>query len=229
MKHTAPDGFRTAILWPDRPARGRPAAGYAAGGKRAADIVLSLCLILPALPVFLAALVNRALGGEQVFYTQTRIGRDGRAFRCFKFRTMVADADAALARICAEDPARAAEWARFQKLTDDPRITRFGRFLRRTSLDELPQLLNVLRGEMSLIGPRPFTAEQEALYRAAGGRAYFDLRPGITGPWQVSARHGSEFVARVAYDEAYGRSLSAGHDLAILLRTVGVVLRGAGA
>ncbi len=229
MKHVAPESLGSSVLHSDDIGPVQQRRPYARWGKRMADIILGLCLVPPAALVFGAALLNRAAGGGPVFYAQTRIGRGGRAFSCYKFRTMVTDADAQLARLCAEDPARAREWALYQKLTDDPRITRFGHLLRRTSLDELPQLLNVLRGDMSLIGPRPFTVEQEAAYRAAGGRAYFTLRPGITGPWQVSARHGSEFRARVNYDEAYGQSLSAAGDLAILWRTVSVVLRGTGA
>jgi lipopolysaccharide/colanic/teichoic acid biosynthesis glycosyltransferase len=202
---------------------------YPAFGKRGLDILLviaALPVLIPA--VLLIAALLRAAGGP-AFYVQPRVGRGGRLFFCWKFRTMNVGADGALARILAEDPTLAAEWASFQKLADDPRVTRLGRVLRRTSLDEIPQLWNVLRGDMSLVGPRPFTPDQVPLY--LGGRrdvAYYRMRPGLTGLWQVGPRNSSGFAERALADHDYSESLSLRGDLAILVRTVGVVLAARG-
>ncbi|MEO0860879.1 MAG: sugar transferase [Pseudomonadota bacterium] len=193
--------------------------------KRVFDILLVLAaapVVLP-LVVFLAAIV--ALSGGAPFYTQTRIGYAGREFRLWKLRTMVADADARLNDHLARDPAARAEWARDQKLRHDPRITWVGTLLRKTSLDELPQLWNVLMGHMSLVGPRPMMVAQQSLYP---GQAYYNLRPGITGPWQVSDRNETTFAARAAFDQHYERKVSFFDDLRILVETVGVVVRATG-
>ena len=142
---------------------------------------------------------------------------------------MIPDADAALARILRDDPALDEEWRTTQKLARDPRVTRFGALLRRTSLDELPQLWNVLNGTMSLVGPRPFTPEQRGLYRNGRTDAdYYHLRPGITGLWQVSRRNRGSFAERATYDSAYRNRLSVWTDLSILARTIVVVLRATG-
>ncbi len=202
---------------------------YATYGKRLFD----LALILAALPVILpmAALITliAALGGGRPLYSQMRVGRDGKTFRCWKFRTMIPDADAVLARILAEDPALAAEWQQTQKLRRDPRVTRLGAFLRKTSLDELPQLWNVVTGTMSIVGPRPFTPDQREMYPGGrGGADYYRMLPGLTGLWQVSPRNRSSFAERAVYDNAYFVQLGFLMDLRIILRTVGVVLRGTG-
>jgi lipopolysaccharide/colanic/teichoic acid biosynthesis glycosyltransferase len=139
---------------------------------------------------------------------------------------MVRDADRQLAKLLEEDPELAAEWNRTQKLKQDPRITRVGRFLRRTSLDELPQLWNVVKGDMSLVGPRPMLPEQLPMYGRAD--SYFAVKPGITGIWQVSDRNESSFAYRQKTDREYDRKLSLSLDLRLLFRTVGVVLRGTG-
>ena len=149
----------------------------------------------------------------------------GRSFTLWKLRSMVPDADTRLREHLSADPAARAEWDRTQKLMDDPRITRMGRFIRKCSIDELPQLWNVLRGDMSLVGPRPMMPEQASLYP---GISYFALRPGITGTWQVSARNASSFAERARFDSDYYRSVSLGTDLGILLATVRVVVRGTG-
>jgi lipopolysaccharide/colanic/teichoic acid biosynthesis glycosyltransferase len=143
----------------------------------------------------------------------------------WKIRTMVPDAEARLAGHLAKDPAAAAEWAVRQKLEDDPRIIPGGRFLRAASLDELPQLWNVLIGDMSLVGPRPFLPEQQHLYP---GSAYYSLRPGLTGFWQVGDRNDATFAARAVDDARYAREMSLGTDLATIARTVAVVARGTG-
>jgi undecaprenyl-phosphate galactose phosphotransferase len=150
---------------------------------------------------------------------------------CLKFRTMYPDADRILRELLARDPSSRAEWEGTQKLRRDPRVSRIGRLLRATSLDELPQLWNVLRGEMSLVGPRPVTSsEMRKWYEVLGGATlYMLVRPGITGLWQVSGRSGTTYERRVALDCQYVESLSLRNDALILLRTVGVLIRREGA
>jgi lipopolysaccharide/colanic/teichoic acid biosynthesis glycosyltransferase len=198
--------------------------------KRAMDVLGAGALLLLILPLLLViALIVRRDGGP-VFYRHTRIGLGGRSFGCLKFRSMVVDADARLARLLAEDPTAAEEWATRRKLVADPRITAIGRFLRATSLDELPQLINVLRGEMSLVGPRPVVRDElERNYSAAGAAAYCATRPGITGLWQVSGRSDTTYAERVTLDCRYVREWSIGLDLRILFRTVPAVLKRRGA
>ena len=193
--------------------------------KRWLDVLLILLASPIVLPfVLVMALLVRRDGGP-AFYVQNRIGLDGRIFRLWKLRTMVQDADALLASHLAADPALRAEWDANQKLRHDPRITPMGRILRKTSLDELPQLWNVLRGDMSLVGPRPMLPEQRALYP---GRAYFRMRPGLTGPWQVSERNATTFAGRAEFDQSYSERMSLTTDIAILFLTVWVVVRGTG-
>lgn len=198
---------------------------YRNGFKRALDVTLVLVSAPLVLPVIALLALLVALDGGKPFYSQQRVGRNGRTFRIWKLRSMVRNADARLESHLASNPAARAEWMTMQKLKDDPRITRLGRILRKGSLDELPQLLNVLLGSMSLVGPRPMMVEQKPLY---DGEAYFRLRPGITGPWQISDRNACSFAGRVRYDEAYDRTLSLTTDLGILARTCLVVLRGTG-
>lgn len=196
--------------------------------KRFFDVVLASVGLIVLAPIFLAIGVAIRRSGRQVFYGHERIGRAGRRFACYKFRTMVPDAAAILARLLASDPQARAEWERDFKLRKDPRITRIGRFLRHTSLDELPQLWNVLRGEMSLVGPRPVLAEE--LERYGEDRSYYlQVRPGITGIWQISGRNDASYSDRVALDAWYVRNWSLWYDIAILLRTVSVVLGRKGA
>ncbi|WP_417270150.1 sugar transferase [Celeribacter sp.] len=197
---------------------------YRMGGKRFFDIVFVLLaapIILPVL-LLLAVLIRR--DGGAAFYVQPRVGRGGKIFPCLKLRTMSVDAEEALLTLCREDPAIAAEWRAYQKLINDPRITPIGKFLRATSLDELPQFWNILVGDMSLIGPRPFMAEQAALYSPDRSAAYYKLRPGITGPWQVVARNNSVFAERLAFDEKYYATLSFVGDMKTVFKTVAVVL-----
>lgn len=201
---------------------------YARVGKRALDIAISLLVLPLAVPVIAVLWALVRLDGGPGFFRQPRIGRHGRRFTCLKIRTMAVDADRRLQRLIASDPELAAEWARDQKLARDPRVTRIGAFARATSLDELPQLFNVLRGELSLVGPRPFTVEQEGLYRAAGGHGYYQLRPGLTGPWQVEGRGATTFLDRIAFDNAYARDLGLWRDLGLILRTVQAVLARTG-
>lgn len=198
---------------------------YARYGKRLFDVtavVLSAPFVLT-IVLILAALV--ALDGHNPFFWQRRVGRNGKSFRLIKLRTMVVDADARLEAHLERDEAARAEWDAHQKLKNDPRITLFGRILRKSSMDELPQLWNVLKGDMSLVGPRPMMESQRELYP---GKSYYTLRPGITGPWQISDRNNCSFRERVLFDDAYARDVSLGNDLKILTSTFSVVARCTG-
>ena len=198
---------------------------YRGGLKRVLDIVLvliALPIVLPTI-IVLAVLISR--DGHSAFYRQRRLGLGGRVFTMWKLRSMVPDADARLAAHLKDDEAARREWDAYQKLGDDPRITPLGKLLRKSSLDELPQLWNVLCGDMSLVGPRPMLPEQRPLYP---GYAYYTMRPGVTGFWQVSDRNTSTFAQRAEFDADYERNLSFVTDIKVLLATVGVVLRGTG-
>jgi len=194
--------------------------------KRTLDIIgagLGLVLLSPFF--LIVALMVRADGGP-AFFAHQRVGRGGKLFGCLKFRSMVIDSQTRLEALLANDPAARAEWEATRKLKNDPRITRIGRFLRSTSLDELPQLINVLRGEMSLVGPRPVQEAEIDRYYGASAAHYMAVRPGITGLWQVSGRSETSYESRVALDVAYVSSPSMLADLSILLRTpVAVVSR----
>jgi undecaprenyl-phosphate galactose phosphotransferase len=196
--------------------------------KRAMDVTAALLLLVLFAPLMLViALLVRQDGGPALFHHQ-RIGAGGRFFFCAKFRSMRVDAAAVLDELLAGDPAAAAEWAATQKLRNDPRVTRIGRLLRRTSLDELPQLLNILRGEMSLVGPRPIVAS-EARFYGEHIYDYYTAKPGVTGLWQVSGRSDTSYARRVQLDVWYARNRSVWHDLRIIAKTVPVVLLRRGA
>ena len=197
--------------------------------KRLVDIVLCLLGAVLALPLclFVAALIRLDSRGP-AFYRQRRIGYKGRRFTAWKFRSMVQSADAVLEDYLAGHPALRAEWEREHKLKNDPRVTRVGRFLRKTSLDELPQLWNVLMGDMSLVGPRPIVDKEVVRY----GRSfdlYTSVKGGITGLWQVSGRSDTSYEERVHLDTFYIRNWSMWLDYCILFRTVAVVLFRKGA
>ena len=195
---------------------------------RALDIVISLTLIIAVAPLLaLVALLIYTTNPGPVLFGHVRIGRGGRRFRCFKFRSMVTDAQERLNALLLSDPAAAAEWARDHKLKSDPRITPIGSFLRQSSLDELPQLFNVLRGDMSLVGPRPIVTEEVTKYRRYF-RDYCEVRPGITGLWQISGRNDVSYRRRVAMDVAYVRSQSVKIYLRILVMTLPSVLKSQG-
>ncbi|WP_238363813.1 sugar transferase [Mesobacterium pallidum] len=193
--------------------------------KRALDVVLVLLVALPVLTVVMALSLLIARDGTSPFYFQERVGKNGRTFRMWKLRSMVANADQLLEEYLTRNPAARLEWDLTQKLKHDPRITPIGRLIRKSSLDELPQLFNVLRGDMSLVGPRPMLPEQRRIYP---GLAYYALRPGITGFWQTSVRNESNFAERAKFDTSYFRELSLGTDIKVILKTVRVVLRGTG-
>jgi lipopolysaccharide/colanic/teichoic acid biosynthesis glycosyltransferase len=192
--------------------------------KRTGDVLFSLGMLLLGSPVFLllAALVKVSSPGP-VFYVQPRVGRGYRHFGCIKFRTMRPDADRVLASVLEKSPEMRAEFERDFKLREDPRITPIGRFLRRSSLDELPQFLNVLRGEMSVVGPRPIVDKEIDRYGPFMDEV-LAVRPGLTGLWQVSGRNNLSYPKRVRLDVAYARGRSFLLDFAIILRTFGVLL-----
>lgn len=196
--------------------------------KRAIDIVGALLLGLIFAPLMLLIVILTHRQGGPIIYRHRRVGRDGKMFGCLKFRTMVPNADEVLRDLLERDAELKAEWVRDHKLRTDPRVTPLGRFLRRTSLDELPQIWNVLRGEMSLVGPRPVVRE-ECLRYGRNIRAYLAAKPGITGLWQVTGRNDTDYRRRVALDTYYVRNQSLPLDLYILMKTTFVVLGRTGA
>ncbi|OCX66110.1 sugar transferase [Thioclava sp. SK-1] len=202
-----------------------PRSIYRSYGKRWLDLALLILAAPIVIPLVGLLAVLIALDGSSPFFVQDRIGEKGHRFRMFKLRTMVPDAEQALAHVLQNDATLRQEWNRHQKLARDPRVTWIGAILRRASLDELPQLINVALGDMSLVGPRPMLVEQQALYP---GKSYFRLRPGVTGNWQISDRHQSAFADRAQFDDVYSRTISLKMDLKILLATVGVVMRATG-
>ncbi|PIB26734.1 sugar transferase [Amylibacter kogurei] len=198
---------------------------YEAFLKRLFDIAF----IVLAAPIILTIVGISALlvwlDGGQPFYSQMRIGLNGKEFRMWKIRTMVRDADQVLEQYLSENPAARIEWDRDQKLKHDPRITKVGNFLRRSSIDEMPQFWNVLMGSMSVVGPRPMMTDQRSLY---SGTEYFRFRPGLTGLWQVSDRNETTFAARVQFDNDYADCVSFTQDVSIISQTLSVVLRCTG-
>ncbi len=201
---------------------------YETHGKRALDIVIAgvLLIVLSPLLVLIALLV--AQDGGTPFFVHRRAGLRGRSFGCVKFRTMVLDAERRLAAILARDPEAAAEWRANFKLSKDHRVTPVGRFLRKTSLDELPQLWNVLCGDMSIVGPRPVTREELQRYGRGAG-VVLSVRPGMTGLWQVVGRgRATTYAERVEMDLRYVETMTLRRDMSILVLTSLVVLRGTG-
>jgi lipopolysaccharide/colanic/teichoic acid biosynthesis glycosyltransferase len=186
-------------------------------------LIAAAVLVFVAPVLLVAMIIIWAQDGGPMIFAHRRVGRNGQAFYCLKLRSMRMDAAEQLAHILATDPAARAEWERDQKLRNDPRITKIGRFLRRSSIDEFPQLWNVLKGEMSLVGPRPIVPAEVARY----GRRFQDyarVRPGITGLWQVSGRNDTSYRRRVALDVMYSRSYSAVLYFKILFMTIPAVL-----
>lgn len=195
---------------------------------RLLDLSTALFFLMLAAPVLVAlALFIWASDGGSPIFAHRRIGRGGKSFPCLKFRTMVVDSDVRLAKLLATDPEAAAEWERDHKLRQDPRITPLGRLLRKSSLDEVPQLLNVVVGHMSLVGPRPIIAS-EAIRYGRYFHHYCSVRPGITGLWQVSGRNDLSYRRRVVLDTVYSRSKSLRTDLFVLSRTIPAVVSARG-
>lgn len=197
--------------------------------KRAIDIVGAVFGLVFAAPFLLVAMImiRRHDGGPAIF-AQDRIGHGGKVFRCYKLRSMVVDAQERLDHLLATDPVARAEWEDTQKLTDDPRITRLGRFLRKSSLDELPQLWNIIMGDMSIVGPRPIVQNEIAKY-GADFIYYTDVRPGLTGLWQVSGRSDTTYDERVALDVKYVREWSFFRDIKVILLTIPAIIWSRGA
>lgn len=198
--------------------------------KRAMDFVLSLAGLITLSPLFLIiGLIIKLSSKGNVIYSQKRIGKGGIAFQCYKFRTMRQDADDQLKALLKNHPELLQEWTKNCKLKKDPRITKFGYFLRSTSLDELPQLWNVLKGELSLVGPRPVVQAELLTYYKAKAAKILSVRPGLTGLWQISGRNNIKYEDRVLLDEKYVDEQSMLLDLQILLKTVPVIIYGDGA
>ena len=219
------DVSRSSFVEHQREVFGFTRLNYRLKYKRLFDLGLTIAAMPILVPVIFTLAVLVSLDGGNPFYVQKRVGLYGRVFRLVKLRTMVVNADQVLTKQIRENPKIAEEWHTNQKIENDTRITRIGRLLRATSLDELPQFWNVLRGDMSIVGPRPMIVAQRRLYE---GSAYFQLKPGITGNWQVSCRSESSFAQRADYDLAYRENYSFLIDLQIVLKTVLVVLRCTG-
>ncbi|SFE78739.1 Sugar transferase involved in LPS biosynthesis (colanic, teichoic acid) [Roseivivax sediminis] len=193
--------------------------------KRALDVTFVVICAPVAVTIIVLCALLIALDGSNPFFTQMRVGRGGRTFRMLKLRSMIPNAERVLEQHLDENAAARHEWDTTQKLKMDPRVTRVGRFIRKCSIDELPQLWNVLIGDMSMVGPRPMMQQQRSLYP---GESYYELRPGITGNWQVTERNETSFAARARFDDAYAETLSFSGDMSLLARTVSVVLRCTG-
>ena len=229
-------GFRTAeqshyrdvaskeTLEPKRSSRNRSFSG-----KRLFDIVLASALFVGTAPLLaVTMLLIRIQDGERSIFSQKRIGKDGKTFNCYKLRTMVPDAQSELEKILGSCPKSRAQWESVQKLDPDPRITQLGRFLRKSSIDELPQLVNVLKGDMSLVGPRPIVPNEIKKY-GAFYQDYCSVKPGITGLWQIKGRSNTTYEERVSMDVEYAQNQSLWSDVAIFLGTIPAVLFRRGA
>jgi len=203
--------------------------GFVDSVQVALNQISALILIIIFSPLFIiVALMIARNDSKPILFAHYRVGKNGQLFPCFKFRTMYIEAEKMLAELLLKDPEARVQWQRDQKLANDPRITPIGHFLRKTSLDELPQLFNVLRGEMNLVGPRPITVGE--LSRYAGDRwHYLCVRPGMTGLWQVSGRNRTTYDERVALDRRYVEQRTVAMDMRILMKTVGVVIKRDGA
>lgn len=229
MKHTFSNEFLPdGTLQTQNLGDGPTSTSYGTVQKRVVDLILCAFLIPIVAPVIaILALLARRDGGP-AFFGHERIGRNGTPFRCFKIRTMVTDANERLQALLNEDPEAAAEWRRDRKLENDPRVTAIGGFLRRSSLDELPQLWNVLRGDMSLVGPRPVPRDELEENYGRFKWVYQTMRPGVTGLWQVSGRNDVSYAERVKMDVDYSKDMSLTMDLSIVAKTALAVLNRTG-
>jgi Undecaprenyl-phosphate galactose phosphotransferase WbaP len=197
--------------------------------KRSFDIVAGIIIFIISLPLLIIiGLLIRLDSAGPIVFAHKRVGRKGKVFPCYKFRTMIPNAESVLEKYLAENPEVRQEWEQEFKLKDDPRVTRIGKLLRKTSLDELPQLLNVVKGEMSLVGPRPIVAKEVSKYKEYIND-YYMVRPGLTGLWQVSGRNDIDYDSRVLMDSWYVRNWSFWLDIGMLLKTMKVVLKKTGA
>ncbi|CAM3343360.1 sugar transferase [Paracoccus nototheniae] len=210
------------------PARTARPSLYSQYFKRYLDIIFTVIV----LPIFIPLIIVLAaaiflLDQKNPFFAHKRVGRNGKIFKCLKLRTMVVNAENILPQMLNASPERLREWSESQKLTDDPRVTRIGRFLRATSLDEIPQLLNVLSGEMSLVGPRPIVTDELKRY-GRGAASYLRMRPGVTGMWQTTGRNDVSYAERVSMDIEYEHNMSLWTDLKIMVMTVVAMLAKTG-
>lgn len=190
---------------------------------RVLDVAIAVSALLFLMPLIFLVAFMLAMQGGPIMFSHRRLGQGGRYFYCLKFRSMVVDAEERLQRLLQNDPEARREWLADHKLRNDPRITRFGQFLRRSSLDELPQLINVLRGEMSIVGPRPIVEAEVARY-GHHIASYFAVKPGITGIWQVSGRNDVNYRTRIAMDCLYAKSIAPALYLRLVILTVPAVL-----
>lgn len=202
--------------------------------ERAAKRLFDLVVVVAFVALFwwlllLVMLAVRISSGSPLIFGHTRMGRDGKEFTCYKFRSMVPNAEEVLENLLATNPAASEEWLRDFKLKDDPRITAVGRFIRKTSLDELPQLWNVLVNDMSVVGPRPVVRTELSKYYGDSIGHYQSVKPGLTGPWQVGGRNDIDYEGRVAMDRQYVENWSMLSDIVIVLRTAGVIFSRKGA
>lgn len=196
--------------------------------KRLMDIVGSIMALLLLSPLFLILFFLVRKDGGPVFFGHKRVGKDGKLFKCWKFRTMKVNAEKELKMLLSKDAKAQEQWKTHRKLTDDPRITSIGKWLRELSIDEFPQFWNVLKGEMSLVGPRPIQKD-ELVYYASKKASYTSVKPGVTGLWQVSGRSEIGYKQRVHFDLWYIENWSLWHDIVILIKTVGVLIKRVGA
>lgn len=197
--------------------------------KRLMDIIGSVIALIVLSPVMLVIAILIRRNGSEAFYAQTRIGKDGKAFKCLKFQTMIPNASEVLKEILDDDPTLKAEWEQSFKLKNDPRVTKIGKFLRKTSLDELPQFLNIIKGEMSLVGPRPVTQSEIENYYKDDKVYYYSLAPGLTGLWQVSGRSDLDYQNRIKLDKEYVQTRSLIGDIIIIFKTALVIIKPSGA
>ena len=221
------EDFSDAIAGSVSVSEAQTGSWYERSGKRLFDFTFAIALLPLLAPVIVLLWVIARKDGGPGFFGHERVGKDGNLFRCWKIRSMSFDAKERLEALLESDPVARAEWERDQKLLNDPRITPFGSFIRRTSLDELPQIINVLKGEMSFVGPRPVVAEELGRY---GHRkaTYLSMKPGITGLWQVSGRNDVSYDERVEFDVTYGRDISFTTDVTLIAATARSVVCSSG-
>jgi undecaprenyl-phosphate galactose phosphotransferase len=199
--------------------------------ERSFDIIFSVVALLITSPfILIIGILIKATDGGDIFFTQERVGKSGKLFKIIKFRSMYMDADKKLEEILKKNFKAKEEWEKFHKLKDDPRVTPIGKFIRRTSLDELPQFINVLKGEMSIVGPRPVTKEEIEKFYKEKANLILSVKPGITGYWQVEERNDIDnYERRVKMDEWYVKNKNFLFDLKIILKTIKVIFTGKGA
>jgi len=198
--------------------------------KRFFDIAFSIFAIVVTLPITIPiAIIIKLTDGGNIIYSHERVGKNGKKFNVLKFRSMYVDADEKLKEILKTDQKAKEEWEKSFKLKNDPRITPIGKFLRKTSLDELPQFINVLKGDMSVVGPRPVVEEELVKYYKEKAKLYKSVKPGITGYWQVEGRSDTDYDERIKMDEYYIKNQSFLLDLKIILKTIKVMITGKGA